>query len=46
MIFVREMFLEGFFLRDWKCNLVCLQETKLVEVLLSGICSLWGAFLC
>ena len=30
------------FLRDWKCDLICLQETKLEDVELSDICSIWG----
>jgi len=28
------------FLRDWKCDLICLQETKLEDDSLSIICSL------
>ena len=32
------------FLRDWKCDLVCLQETKLEEVSLSIVRSLWGHY--
>jgi len=30
------------FLRDWKCDLICFQETKLEDILLSVIRSLWG----
>ena len=30
------------FLRDWKCDLVCLQEMKLENVQLSHIRSIWG----
>ena len=33
-----------FFLRDWRCDLICLQETKLEVVSLSVIRSLWGNF--
>jgi len=33
------------FLRDWKCNLICLQETKLEYVSLSDFCSLRGSSL-
>ena len=29
-------------LRDWNCNLICLQETKLEDVELSDIRSIWG----
>ena len=29
-------------LRDWRCNLICIQETKLEEVQLSVICSIEG----
>jgi len=32
------------FLRDWKCDLICLQETNLEDVLLSVISSLWGHY--
>ena len=28
--------------RDWNCDLTCLQETKLEEVELSDIRSIWG----
>jgi len=30
------------FLRDWNCDLICLQETKLEEVEFSDIRSIWG----
>lgn len=30
------------FLRDWKCDLVCLQETKMEVVLASDVRSFWG----
>ena len=30
------------FLRDWKCDLICIQETKLEEVALPNIRSIWG----
>jgi len=33
-----------FFLRDWKCDLICLQETKLEDVSLSVIRSLLGHY--
>ena len=33
------------FLRDWKCDLICFQETKLEEVSCSVIRSLWGTIL-
>jgi len=32
------------FLRNWKCDLICLQETKLEDVSLSVIHSLWGHY--
>jgi len=32
------------FLRDWKCDLVCLQKTKLEEVSCSVVRSLWGNY--
>jgi len=32
------------FLREWRCDLICLQETKLEVVSLSVIRSLWGNF--
>jgi len=28
-------------LRDWNCDLVCLQQTKLEDVEASDICSIW-----
>ena len=34
--------LPKFFLRDWNCDLICLQETKLEDVELSNIHSIWG----
>ena len=30
------------FLRDWNCHLICIQETKLEEVELADIRSIWG----
>ena len=30
------------FLRDWKCDLVCLQETKMEAISLSDVRALWG----
>ena len=30
------------FLRDWNCDLICLQETKLEDFELSDIRSIWG----
>jgi len=30
------------FLRDWKCDLLCLQETKMEVVSLSNVLALWG----
>ena len=30
------------FLRDWNCDLICIQETKLEEVELADIRSIWG----
>jgi len=30
------------FLRDWKCDLICIQETKVEEVELADIRSIWG----
>jgi len=32
------------FLRGWKCDLICLQETKLQDISLSVIRSLWGQY--
>ena len=32
------------YLRTWKCDLICLQETKLEDVSLSVIRSLWGHY--
>ena len=32
------------FLRDWKCDLICLQEIKLEEVTCSVVRSLWGNY--
>ena len=32
------------FLRDWKCDLICLQETKLEAISLPTIRSLWGHY--
>ena len=31
-----------FWLRQWNCNIVCLQETKLDNLDRNVICSLWG----
>ena len=30
-------------LRDWNCDLVCLQETKLEDIQLSDVRSIWGS---
>ena len=30
------------FLRDWNCDLICLQKTKLEHAELSDIRSIWG----
>ena len=32
------------FLRDWKCDLICLQESKLEAVSLPTIRTLWGHY--
>jgi len=32
------------FMRDWKCDLVCLQETESEEVSCSVVRSLWGNY--
>ena len=29
-------------LREWKCDIVCLQETKLVGIDRQLVCSIWG----
>ena len=29
-------------LREWKCDIVCLQETKLVGINRQLVCSIWG----
>ena len=36
------MILENDLLREWKCDVVCLQETKIASMDRQLVCSLWS----